>query len=47
VRAVLEGNSAKKQADLKSWEEESLQKCFHTDELKQYETKIEAKGILH
>ena len=44
VEGILNGASVKKQADLKAWQEESLQKCYHTDEMKQEQCFIQSRG---
>ena len=48
VDAVMDGMSMKKQAELKAWEEETLQECNHTNDLKQIKKcEILKKGENH
>ncbi|KAI8896708.1 hypothetical protein BC833DRAFT_596534 [Globomyces pollinis-pini] len=45
--ALMNAISAKKQSEIKSWEEETLQSCYHTDELSQTDAKLEGKSLAH
>jgi ubiquitin carboxyl-terminal hydrolase 5/13 len=37
TKGVMDAMSAKKQSDIKAWEEETLQSCYHADSLMQVE----------
>ena len=47
VDAIMNAVSAKKKDELKAWEEESVQSCYHTTELVQTGQKIEGRSLGH